>query len=71
MKLKKYLFFLLLFSVSVYADRGSIPFRPDIRIFEPKQRAMIAWNGEEEILLLTTDMKASDSTEVLAQVMDF
>jgi hypothetical protein len=26
---------------------------------------MIAWNGEEEILLLTTDMRASDSTEVL------
>ena len=26
---------------------------------------MIAWNGTEEILLLTTDMKASDSTEVL------
>ena len=65
MKVKKHFIFLLLLSVSVYADRGSIPFRPDIRIFEPKQRAMIAWNGEEEILLLTTDMRASDSTEVL------
>ncbi len=56
---------LLLLSVSLFADRGSIPFRPNITIFEPTQRAMIAWNGEEEILLLATDMKASDSTEVL------
>jgi hypothetical protein len=65
MKIKKYLIFFLLLSISVYADRGSIPFEPDVKIFEPTQRAMIAWNGEEEILLLTTDMRASDSTEVL------
>lgn len=65
MKSKKYLILFLLLSISVYADRGSIPFDPYIKIFEPTQRAMIAWNGEEEILLLTTDMKASDSTEVL------
>jgi hypothetical protein len=50
---------------TAYADRGSIPFRPGIRIFEPKQRAMIAWNGKEEILLLSTDLRASEATEVL------
>jgi len=65
MKFIKYLIFTLFLSISVYADRGSIPFRPDVRIFEPKQRAMIAWNGTEEIFLLSTDMKTSDSTEVL------
>jgi len=63
--MKKLFIFILFLSISLLADRGSIPFRPDVRIFEPNQRAMIAWNGEEEILLLTTDMKASDSTEVL------
>jgi len=63
--MKKLFLFLFFLSTSAYADRGSIPFRPDIKIFEPKQRAMIAWNGQEEILLLSTDMKASDSTEVL------
>jgi len=26
---------------------------------------MIAWNGKEEILLLTTDLKASEPTRVL------
>jgi hypothetical protein len=61
----KYFILILLLSISVYADRGSIPFRPDVQIFEPTQRAMIAWNGTEEILLLSTDMKASDLTEVL------
>jgi hypothetical protein len=47
------------------ADRGSIPFRPNVQIFEPTQRAMIAWNGEEEILLLSTDLSASEKTKVL------
>jgi hypothetical protein len=63
--MKKLFVFILFLSLYLFADRGSIPFRPDIKIFEPTQRAMIAWNGTEEILLLTTDMKASDSTEVL------
>ena len=65
MKLIKYFILFLFLSIPLFADRGSIPFIPDIKIFEPTQRAMIAWNGEEEILLLTTDIRASDSTEVL------
>ena len=46
-------------------DRGSIPFNPQVKVFEPNQRAMIAWNGTEEILLLSTDLKASAPTKVL------
>lgn len=42
-----------------------IPVDPNIQIFEPNQRAMIAWNGVEEILLLSTDLSASDSTMVI------
>jgi len=49
----------------VFADRGMIPVNPNARIFEPTQRAMIAWNGKEEILLLSTDVSASESTMVL------
>ena len=48
-----------------FSNRGMIPFNPDVKIFEPHQRAMIAWNGNEEILLLSTDLSASDSTQVL------
>lgn len=50
---------------TAWADRGSIPFKPGVEIFEPNQRALIAWNGEEEILLLSTDLAASESTLVL------
>src|SRR4030043_1417531 len=55
-------FFIVAF---LHANRGMIPINPNARIFEPNQRAMIAWNGEEEILLLTTDIYASESTMVL------
>jgi hypothetical protein len=54
----------------VQADRGAIPFQPDVTIFEPTQRALIAWNGEEEILILSTDLQASRATKVL-EVMPF
>ena len=54
----------------VQADRGAIPFQPGVTIFEPTQRALIAWNGEEEILVLSTDLRASRATKVL-EVMPF
>ncbi|MDH5468364.1 MAG: DUF2330 domain-containing protein, partial [Candidatus Aminicenantes bacterium] len=56
---------LIILIPSLKADRGSIPFKPHVKVFEPNQRAMIAWNGLEEILLLTTDLKASEPTKVL------
>lgn len=55
----------LLAAATAWADRGSIPFKPNVQVFEPIQRAMIAWNGEEEILLLSTDLRASAETKVL------
>ena len=55
---------------TVQADRGAIPFQPGVTIFEPTQRALIAWNGEEEILLLSTDLRASRAIKVL-EVMPF
>jgi len=50
---------------ALFGDGGSIPFNPNVKIFEPNQRAMIAWNGEEEILVLSTDLRASAPTKVL------
>lgn len=47
------------------ADCGGIPFNPRATIFEPKQRAMIVFNGREEILLLRQDLKVSEATKVL------
>lgn len=36
-----------------------------VTVFEPLQRAIILWNGEEEILLLSTDQRASERSAVL------
>lgn len=55
----------LLVATPLSANRGHIPFERDVQIFEPNQRAMIAWNGLEEILLLSTDMRANKATQVL------
>ena len=48
-----------------WADCGGIPFKPGAAIFEPNQRAVIGYNGREEILLLSTDLNASEPTKVL------
>ncbi|MGB3479701.1 MAG: DUF2330 domain-containing protein [bacterium] len=57
--------FTLLFPALCFGNRGMIPVNPNIIIFEPTQRAMIAWDGTREILLLSTDLSASDSTLLL------
>ncbi|MGB3341273.1 MAG: DUF2330 domain-containing protein [bacterium] len=57
--------FTLFFTPMCFGNRGMIPVNPNIKIFEPMQRAMIAWNGSKEILLLSTDLSASDSTILL------
>ena len=50
---------------AAWADCGSIPFKPWVSVFEPNQRAVIAWDGREEILVLSTDLRASEPTKVL------
>jgi hypothetical protein len=38
---------------------------PDISIYEPGQKAILAWNGREEVMILSTDVKASNNTKAL------
>lgn len=49
----------------LFADRGMIPIRPNVSVYEPGQKAIIAWNGKKEILILSTDVYAEDNTKVL------
>lgn len=49
----------------VYADRGMIPVYPGISVYEPGQKAILAWNGYEEIMILSTDVTSSEETIVL------
>jgi hypothetical protein len=63
-------FALIVSTLALRADRGAIPFRAKVTVFEPNQRALIAWNGDEEILVLSTDLRVSKPTKVL-EVMPF
>ena len=38
-----------------FADRGMIPISPNVSVYEPGQKAIIAWNKGKEILILSTE----------------
>lgn len=57
--------FLIFVPQQATADCGGIPFNPRVVIFEPNQRALIAFNGQEEILLLSADLRVSEPTKIL------
>ena len=60
------LMFLISLSFTVVSgDKGLIAFNPLIQIEENAQNAIIAWNGTEEVLILSTDVTSSESTLVL------
>jgi hypothetical protein len=70
-KIKIFTVFLLLlllvlaFPLIAKADRCIIVPRDDVVLSEPGQKAFIAHNGQEELLILSTDVKASKSVSVL------
>jgi hypothetical protein len=57
--------FLVSMCTFVYADRGLIPVDPEVSVYEPGQKAILAWNGHEEIMILSTDVSSSQQTLVL------
>lgn len=68
--MQRHLIFLSVISIlmPLMADRGGVPYRPDVRVFEPGQKAVIVFNGEEQILYLSTDLYASDGVKVVEMV---
>jgi hypothetical protein len=50
---------------NVWADRGIIPVQPNVSVYEPGQKAIIAWNGTTEILVLSTDIFADSSVKAV------
>ena len=60
------LIFILLAPSLVSADKGMIVVGPrEVGLQESGQNAIVAWNGDEEIIILSTDAKSSESTLVL------
>jgi len=49
---------------TAYGDGGIIG-PPEIYIYERAQNAIVAWNGTEEVLILSVDIDSSESTKVL------
>jgi len=70
-KVKMFTVFILLillvlaFPLIANADRCIIVPQDDVVLSEPGQKAFIAHNGQEELLILSTDVKASKNVSVL------
>jgi hypothetical protein len=65
--MKKIVLLSVLMSYPLYADRAMIPIRPNISIYEPGQKAIIAWEEslKIEILILAVDAYADTTCKVL------
>jgi len=58
------LFIFLTSWAQVWADRGGVS-PSGHEVFESGQKAIIAWNGTHEILILSTDVKSSQESKVI------
>jgi len=58
-------FAVLMLAGAVLGDRGAIVTVGEVDIEEPAQRAIIAYNGFRELLILQTDVKADRETKVV------
>lgn len=56
-----------LIMASVSADGGMISFH-EFDVYEPGQKAIIAWDGETEIMILSVDVYSEQSTKALHMV---
>jgi eight-cysteine-cluster-containing protein len=68
--LKKDFFPLLIFSffvfpLFVFADRGMIVWPPLVHLDQSAQNAIVAWNGKEEIIILSANIKSDASATAL------
>jgi hypothetical protein len=60
------LVFILLAPSLVSANRGMIVVGPrEVSLQESGQNAIVAWNGDEEVIILSTDARSSEATLVL------
>lgn len=72
---KVFKIFVLIFTLSfllpvfVRADRGMVYYDPKIKLYESDQNAIAAWNGEEEILLLSTNLRASEDNITVLELI--
>ena len=68
--MKKYFWLSIILSVSFFpvlvsADGGMVIWPPDVHLDQSDQNAIVAWNGEKEIIILSNDIESSHPATVL------
>jgi hypothetical protein len=63
--MKKGILIFILATSIVKADRGMLPIIPDVSIYGTGQKAIILWNGNKEVIILSVDAYADTKTKVL------
>ena len=60
--------FIVLIPGLIFADRGMIIWPPGVNLDQSAQNAIVAWDGEEEIIILSTDIQ-SDAAATALEVL--
>jgi len=64
--MKKTIFFLMLFlPILVLADRGMVVWPEQVNLDQTAQNAIVAWNNNQEMLILSVDLKSSEKATSL------
>jgi len=58
-------FLVLFFPILTLADRGMVVWPPEVRLDQSAQNAIVAWNGSEEIIILSVDLESSADVTAL------
>ncbi|MBZ9572415.1 DUF2330 domain-containing protein [Patescibacteria group bacterium] len=56
---------ILIFPIFIFADGGMIIWPPEIHLDQSAQNAIVAWNGKEEIIILSNDIKSDSQATAL------
>ena len=58
-------FLVLFFPILILADGGMVIWPPEIRLDQSAQNAIVGWNGNEEIIILSIDLESSSNVTAL------
>lgn len=59
------IFLVLISPILVFADGGMVIWPPTIELEQSAQNAIVAWDGSEEIIILSIDIESSDNATTL------
>ena len=60
-----FIFSILIFPTLAVADGGMVIWPPPVHLDQTAQNAIVAWNGEEEIIILSNNIKSDSKATVL------